>query len=306
MNKEHPNKLIDEADLRTALQALRADPNSFAAGIQQRVQEAEIRLRQDGESKDVRLDRSEWLRVAAVVIPLPLLSKGGGGALVKLSLGQLSLSKKIVAVAALPAIGLLLMVTATIWAIIKIRRAQHGQPAGEIDALKVGEITAGWWRQFGVLVVGMSGVLLLLMLTGYAIPVFMIFLVSGITMVSLVTRLGKERLVDRNTIAGTMCPGLFMLVQLTQMTTMFNHGFPFLDQMLIPTVLVLGGFAMMVTCVYPGEHVSRSTRLFFKSSLGIGLLLMAGWFSSSLWNPVSTSDGRWVVPRYHSGCCSRV
>ncbi len=290
MTEKHSKKLVDEADLRAALQPLRPDPDSFVAGIRQRIQEAEIRLCKDGDSKDTRLDRSDWLRVAAVVIPLPLLSKGGGGGLVKLSLGQISLGKKIVAVAALPAIGLLLMVTATIWAIIKIRRAQHGQSAGEMDALKVGEITAGWWRQFGVLVASMSGVLLLLMLTGYTIPVFIIFLVSGITMVSLITRLGKERLVDRNTIAATLCPGLLILVQLTHMTTMFNHGFPFLDQMLIPAVLVLGGLAMMVMSDPSGGLMNRSTILLFKSFLGVFLLLMAGWYSSSLWNPVSTQD----------------
>lgn len=291
MNNNHTNELIDESELRAALQPLRPNPDSFVAGIRQRLDEAEIRLR-DGESGeefgDARLDDSDWLQAAAAVIPLPLLGKSGGAGLVKL--GQLSLGKKMVAVAALPAIGLLLMVTATIWAIVRIRRAQREQLVGDFDAQKVGEVTAGWWRQFGILVIGMSAASLLLMFAGHTIPVFIVFLISGITMVSLITRLGKERLVNRSAIVGTLLPGLMILVQVTQSITILSPGKPFLDQMLIPTVLLLGVFAMSFMSASPREHISRTTGLVAKLLLGIMVLLMAGWFGSSLWNPVTTQD----------------
>ncbi|TWU48360.1 hypothetical protein [Rubripirellula reticaptiva] len=293
MSSKHPKQLIDETELRTALQPLRPNPNGFAAGIRQRLEEGNVRLR-DSEQNEASFDHSGWAQVAAAVMPLPLLGSNGGAGLVKL--GQLSLGKKVVAVAALPMVGLLLMVTASIWAIIRIRRAQRsnqqhqGQSIGDIDAVKLSQVTADWWRQFGVLVVGMSVMSVLLMVIGYTLPVFIVFMVSGITMVSLITKLGQEHLVDRNTIAGTLLPGLLMLVQVTHVITMIDHGNPFLDQMLIPAVLVLGGFAMLWMCAPPWEGIGRATDLVARSLLGIGLLLIASWFSSSLWNPVTTQD----------------
>ncbi|MGB7326899.1 MAG: hypothetical protein WBD31_18630, partial [Rubripirellula sp.] len=297
MNQKHPSPLIGETELRTALHSLRPDPDTFAAGVRQRIEAGNVRLRDrnsNSNPQDVSFDHSDWAQVAAAVIPLPMLGSSGSAGLVKL--GQLSLGKKIVAVAALPTIGLLLMVTASIFAVIKIRRAhraskQHdGHPASDIDAAKLGQVTADWWRQFGVFVVGASAVSLLLMFIGYTIPVFIVFLVSGTTMVSLITKLGQEHLVDRNTIARNLMPGLLMLVQITHFVAMIDHGNPFLDPMLIPAVLVLGGFTMLWMCASPWEHISRTTDLIAKSLLGVGMLAMASWFGSSIWNPVTTQD----------------
>ncbi|PHR91474.1 MAG: hypothetical protein COA78_34025 [Blastopirellula sp.] len=294
MNEKHPNELIDEAELRAALQPLRPDPDSFAAGIRQRVEEAEVKLR-DQDFDEAKLENSDWLQVAASVIPLPLFGNAGSSGLVKL--GQLTLGKKMVAVAALPAIGLLLMVTASIWAIIKIRRVQRGQLAGDIDVLKAGEVTAAWWRQNGYLLGGMSLLMLPLMFTGYTIPVFIIFLVSGIAMVSLITKLGKERLVDRKAIAKVLCPALIILCQLTHLSSMFIHGNPFLDQMLIPAILLLGGIVMLVVCDPASKNV-YDTGLVGKWFGGILLVVLAGLFSSSVWNPVTTQDLKTYVESF--------
>jgi hypothetical protein len=286
MKEMNPTELIDEAELRVALQPLRPAPDSFASGIRQQIEAAERKSRYGGD--EAKLDQSDWLHVAAAVIPLPLLGNGGGMGLIQF--GKLSLGKKMIAIAALPAIGLLLMVTATIWATVKIRQAQRGQSVGDLDVSKVAEVTGSWWRQFGALVVGMAVVSLLLMFTGFTLPVLIIFLVSGITMVSLITKLGQEQLVDRNSIAAALCPGLLILVQITHIATMFSQGNPFLDQMLIPAVLVLGGLVIMLMCVTPIERFSRVKGYVFKTVFAIALLWMAGWFSSSIWNPVSTQD----------------
>ena len=281
MNKTNASQLIEESDLRAALQPWRTDPELFAAKVRQRIDAAELQLTTNEDSDQTRMTRSEWLQTAAAVIPIPLLGKGASGGLVKL--GQLSLGKKLVAWAALPAIGLLLMVAASIWAFIKIRQAERGQPVGSVDAAKLNEVTAGWWRQFGLSTAVVSIVMLLLIWTGYTLPLFVIFLLSGAAMVTLISRLGQAGLVDRRTIAGALGPGLIMLVQLTQSATMFSHGYPFLDQSLIPTVLVLGGLVVMLACEWP----SLGARTWFTS---IGLILLAGWFSASVWNPVSTRE----------------
>ncbi len=59
-------------------------------------------------------------------------------------------------------------------------------------------------------------------------PVFVVFLISGIAMVSLITRLGKEHLIERATIAGALSSGLILLAQVTQISVLFSNGTPFL------------------------------------------------------------------------------
>lgn len=310
MNEKQSSQLLDEADLRAALLPLRPDPVRFAEGIRRRLQRADgadhSRLGEagDGAASERRAteraterratERSEWLQTAAAVIPLSLVGKGGSGGLIKL--GQLTLGKKIVALAALPAVGLLLMITASIWAIIKIRRAHRGQPAGDIDVLKTNQVLAVWWRRFGLVTMGFCAVLLLLMRTGYTLPVFIVFLISGIAMVSLVTKLGQERLIERNAIAGALSSGLFLLAQLTQIAVMSGHGTPFLDQMLIPAVLMCGAFLISCLCRYPMAQTSgmRGAQVI----MGILFLLLVGSFSSTVWNPVTQRELKTFVESF--------
>lgn len=288
MNEQTSTEWIDEAELRAALQPWQTDPERFADGVRQRIEQAELQLPAVNETDRARMAESDWLETAAAVIPVPLLSHGAGSSLVKL--GQLSLGKKLVAWAALPATGLLLMVAASIWAIIKIRRAQRDKIPGDVDAIKLAEATAAWWKQFGLAIPVIGVIMLLLMLTGHAMPVFIIFLVSGTTMVGLISRLGKAGLVDRRTVAGALAPGLLILVQLTHTSTMLSHGYPFLDQMLVPTVLLLGGMAITIVCNGLDAKAGVRSWMLWSPMLWLPMLLLVGWFSGSLWNPVSKQD----------------
>ena len=283
MNGPHAEDLMDEHDLRLALLPWRADPKLFAAGVRQRIGQSKVRLSQAVDCDQTTMDHSSWLQTAAAVIPIPLLSKGSASGLVKL--GQLSLGKKLVAWAALPATGLLLMLAATVWAVLKVRQAQRGQPTGGTDVGKLAEVTAQWWRQFGVVNVALSFVLLLLMLSGTMLPMLIIFLVSGAAMVALISRLGQAGLVDRQTVAGALSPGLLVLVQVTHTTTMLSHGTPLLDQMLIPALLLAAGLVVTIMCDWPLTRAGTRTWISC-----IPMVLLAGWFSSSLWNPVSIGD----------------
>ena len=293
MNKPSSNELIDEAELRAALQPWRTDTGLFTTRVRLRIEQADVRSRLVDNGDTTKLERSDWLQAAAAVIPVPLLSHGASGGLVKL--GQLSLGKKLVAFAALPATGLLLMLAASIWAVIKIRKAQRGQSLGGMDAAKLAQVTADWWRQFGLVTPIMCVVMLCLMLTGHPLPVFIIFLLSGMAMVALISRLGKAGLVDRRTVAGALTPGLMILVQLTHTTTMFSFGYPFLDQMLIPTVLLLGGLAITIVCFWPGAPTGSSPSMLM---MCLPLVLLAGWFGSSMWNPVTKQDLKTYVESF--------
>ncbi|MEO2019175.1 MAG: hypothetical protein ABGZ53_32935 [Fuerstiella sp.] len=136
MNQKDQGKLIDEDELRAALRPLRVDPDAFEQEVRRRMEaleaETTIRLRSadvggDG-SRDAKFENSGWSGVAASVIPLNVLGKGTSGtgtitaSIGQTSLSQLSLGQKIVALAAVPAITILLMISATVWACVRIRK----------------------------------------------------------------------------------------------------------------------------------------------------------------------------------------
>ena len=296
MNDKSPSELIDERELRAALRPLRPDRSAFEVTVRQ-LMDAKRRSRDDLDSDDAKLEHSDWLQVAASVIPLPLLCKGTSGSLAKFSLGQLSLGQKLVAITALPAVTLMLMVTATIWAYVQVHRAHRGQQTGNIDPQRMVEVTARWWRVFGVLVVGMAGMSVLLMLVGYAIPVFVFFLVSGITMVSLITRLARNQMIDRGAIGGSFCAGMFLLAQVAQVFTMWSPGSPFLDQTLIMAILMAGGLVVLMLS-FPFAQFSRIRKVLVALSLAAVVVLLVGWFSSSLWNPISKIEMKEYVESF--------
>ena len=57
-----------------------------------------------------------------------------------------------------------------------------------------------WWKRFGLLIGCVLVLSLLLLFSGYVLPVFIVFLASAVAMVSLVTRLGRAGMVDRRVI----------------------------------------------------------------------------------------------------------
>ncbi len=285
MNTNNSTELIDEAELRLVLLPFRQDRNKFHEAVQKLIAEKQISGHKSRFSDEQELERSPWLQTAAAVIPLPLLNQQAGLGLVKL--GQLSLGKKIVAIAASPLAGLLLMAITTIWAIRRIRRAQRGQTVLNIDVLKQSEAISAWWRTFGFWCVGLIAITVLLMFTDYPPPAFLLLLISGGALVSLVTQLGREKLIDRSVITAALCPSLIILGQFMHIATMINRGLPLLDQMLIPAVLLLASLVIVNLC---DGAIRKKGGAGYKWGLNVGLLMLAAWFSSSLWHPISSLD----------------
>ena len=298
MNQRDQSELIDEDELRAALRPLRVDRDAFEQEVRRRVEASEaetrVRLRSadvgDDGGRDAKLERSGWLRVAASVIPLNVLGKGTSGtgtvtaSFGQYSLSHLSLGQKIVALTAIPAIGILLMISATVWAYFRIRKAQLGQQSDSVSQEQLSTELIGWWKQFGLLIVGLSALSVVLMFVGFVVPVFVVLLISGITMVSLITRLGRDQMIDRVAIAGCLAPALVILAQVMQVYSMSGRGMHFLDQGLLQAVLMGGGF-LLLTLSRPPARVGGLTLTLGSIVAGV---LMVGWFSRSVWDPVST------------------
>ncbi len=75
MSDQSSGQLLDEAELRAALQPLRPDPSRFASGIQQRLAQADVVPATVEDNRDAKIASSEWLQTAAAVIPISLIVK---------------------------------------------------------------------------------------------------------------------------------------------------------------------------------------------------------------------------------------
>ena len=118
MSQHDMNDLIDEQELRDALRPLRPNRDVFAAEVTRRI-EATKRVMLDNSQADQPFEESQWLRVAASVIPFSSFAKSTSDA-VSVSLGTSSLGYKLLGIAALPATTVLLMVGATVFGIVRI------------------------------------------------------------------------------------------------------------------------------------------------------------------------------------------
>jgi hypothetical protein len=181
-------ELIEEQDLRDAFAAFRPDAAVFEAGVRSRLSA----MPQPQSPFDGSNATSPWLQVAASMIPLSLFNKAVvPGAVIPLA--KVSLGYKLWFYAALPAVSVLLMVTATLFALIRIRQA-HLSPASKSVGAAQQQliILKKWWITYGFIPVCLSLVALFLSLSGYAFPMFIFFLCSGGAMLALVTRLGTS------------------------------------------------------------------------------------------------------------------
>ena len=290
MNKNDANEMIDEQELRDALRPFVASREDFEAGVRQRIEAAQSSLSQtmlpDADREQSR-EHSSWLQVAASVVPLPLLGKVGYGS-TSIPLGKLSIGHKLIGLVALPAISLLLMAGATLFGILRMRTAQRSPQREHQNVIEMESAIANWWKQFGWLIGGLCALALLLMFIGYALPVYIALVTSGVAMVALVTRLGHAGMLDRLTIARNLIAGLAILAQVTLIYTMFDSGIHLLDQSLIQSVLYFGMFILLMFMVCAGCRGWRAVIGFFcVAAIGV---LMVGYFSRSLWSPVTVDE----------------
>lgn len=290
MNTTEQNDLISERDLRMALRPLRPDPVAFEEAVRQQVESQKNVLEKD-TSDTSSFDQSEWVRVAASLIPIPLLGKSASTSLSIASLGKLSIGKQIVAYAALPATGLLLIFVTTVWSFFKIRAVNRNGNSGEADVQK-SMVIIGRWNFLPVTgCLAFVLVSMILLYFGFVIPVFAFFLLSVVAMVTLITRLGHERMVDRGTVGEILGSWLMTMGQLPFVLVMTGGGSPLLDQSLIQAVLFAGGMVILLIRIQTKWFRSRIVRNLSLSAVTVALTLMLGliaWFTISLWHPITT------------------
>jgi len=275
------NNLIDEQELRDALEALRPERDAFEAGFRNRLHA----MPQRETAKHLDHEDSPWLQVAASMLPLSLFGKVAGTSSA-IPLGKVSLGYKLVGYLALPSISVLLMVGATLIALFRIRKAHTSTISNAPDAAEQRTaILLKWMKSFGFIPTSLSVVALIVLLLGYTFPVFIFFLGSGIAMVTLVTRLGRAGLIDRSTVGVTLISSLLGLIQVIQITDNFDSGYHLLNQGLVSVILLMAAMLLGVAMSigrWRGWQSAEKT---------VGIIIVAVlfvlFFGESIWNPMS-------------------
>jgi hypothetical protein len=275
------NDLIDEQELRDALEPLRPEADAFEAGVRKRLRSMPQHRKLDIPA----FDDSPWLHVAASMVPLSLIGKTASAHTV-MPLGMVPLGYKIIGYVALPSISILLMLGATLIAMFKIRKAQVSPASGDADAAKQSlDVLKNWWWSFGLIPTCLSLIALIAFVSGYTFPVFLFFLGSGFAMVALVTRLGQAGIIDRGTVGGSLISSLVGLAQVMQITTIFDSGRHLLDQSLVMLILLLAAILLGLVISLGQWNGRRTFAIAFM--LIVSAALIFGFFGQSIWNPMT-------------------
>ena len=236
MSEQKSNQLIDEEELRTALRPMRPDSREFEEAVLQKIAASDVTLSR--EASDTK-SSADWMRVAASIIPLSIFGSGkvahAAGSLAKVSIG-----KKLIGVAALPAIGVFLMIGGTVMAMFRIRSVSCDSSGPAVTAEEVQHASLWWWKRYGWMPVALAfGGLLLRFGLDITIPILPIFLLSCLAMVSFFTYLGRQGWVSRRAIGGSFLQGLLALAQVSDIF-IFDADIHLLDPNLVRLVLTAG------------------------------------------------------------------
>lgn len=291
MNPNDPNHLIAESELRDALQIHRPEAARFAQVVHQRV--AELRSEVATRASASEQKRLDWLRTAASVIPLPLLAKGAGGALGKgVGTGGPWAAKVVGWLASGPLI-LLLAAGGFLLGFQRIRSAQRRSASAEPgDPSNHQRVTEAWWKASGAFHIAICVAAVLLMLIGHTVPALIVFLVYGIAIVALVTRLGQQGLIDRTLLAMGIAQALMVWAGLISVVAKASRGTFLLDQSLAAAIMCLGACVVALCgCVTAKLRLQR----IFSVVAVIPLLILVAIYGSSALFPMTHQDVRTYV-----------
>jgi hypothetical protein len=250
MNQLNNVDLIDEDEIRAALKTLRPDIASFRSGVHRRLEIASNRLseaQRQSANYNSNPRQSDWLRIAASFAPIHLLSRGVDSNIPPISFAAVSLGKKLVIVFAFPFLCFF-MIGLTAIGMLRIRAAQKGQIASDIDTEQARQATSQWWMMYGWIAVVVFITTLVAPFLGWTTPLMIALVCSGFAAVSFVRALAKENLVERSLIGGMCVACLGLLGQLSQ--TFSTHSTQVLDPNLVTGVLFAGAF-MIASFVRP-------------------------------------------------------
>lgn len=232
-----PVKLIAEEDLRAALRPDQVDANGFEAGIRARIEAGEERFK-------LQESQSPLLRVAAAILPWPLMSGGkivGGGT----KLSSVAFGQKLLGYAALPAISLFLLVGAAMFSAMKIRGVQKENHPDTGDPKEIQSAVRQWWSRYKWCAWLVWAAVLILPMIGSTWLLFLLLLISFASLLCFLSGFAKLGVGNRLVISQSCFMGLVFLGQSMVNAGVGKRDIHFVDQKLIAVVLYIGSLILL-------------------------------------------------------------
>ncbi len=159
------NDLIEEEDIRKALQRLRPDRDAFEVEVRRRLNGLVQRRLEPKEEA-----ASPWLQVAASMMPLLLIGKASI-APAGVSIAKISFGYKLIGYLALPAMSVLFVLGAGLLALIQVWRTplRRTNDSGMAEEQSMALLTT-WWKTFGLVQLAFPCIAIVLYAMGYEFP----------------------------------------------------------------------------------------------------------------------------------------
>lgn len=286
-----PVDLISEEELRLALKPHRVDPQKFEAAVHERLQENE------GLEYNPTATMSPLLKTAAGLLPLELFAASQTtGAAVK-SAPVAGILSKLLGVAAFPAISLFVLLGATIFSALKIRKIQRQSDSGQlVDEQAAFAGATRWWRGHW------WGSLLLYIVTfamcwfGATWLLFLGYIVSTLVLLYILKGFARAGIGSRQIVGQSCVWGLLLLGQSAGFAGIGNDDIHMLNQVLLVPLFFMGAFVVLLISNW-GSNRKRSVRVAGTVVFGIvGALVV--WFVTPPIMPVTAAQIRRYVESF--------
>ena len=282
MNLNPDRDLVSESELRAALRPNKIDADSFEAGVRQRIQAAEAQ-----RANDPLADAPPLLRVAAAVMPVPVIT-GGKVTASAAPLAHVPGLSKLLGYVAMPAVSLFVMVGAFVFGAARIRNIQRNNLPDSMDQLAMEEAARLWWHQNKRFARVFFAATIVLPILGATALLLLLYSISLGMMLYMLSGLAKLGLGNRRMIAGSCVAGLGLLGVASLTSTIGQHDIHFVDQMLLPAIF-LGGVLILIPFLGPygtirGPFSDEQQPRWLRALL---LVLMIAWLTHAIWWPIT-------------------
>jgi hypothetical protein len=243
--------LVPEDDLRAALRPYRVDPGTFESAVRARVSDSL------NHADDPLASLSPAQRSAAAFLPLEVIASGQmPAAAFRLVPGMGAY--KVLSYAAFPAISLFVLIGATVFSIVKIRRIRDENVSAPVDGKALQESTKQWWHdnKWGVWSVFAASVAIAWF--GATWLLFLCYIVSLGLLIYVLTSLARIGLGNRLLVCQSCVISLGFLGQLAGFPGIGDEDIHVVDQGLIAPLFFSGAF--VVTLIMIGSTIGSHQR----------------------------------------------
>ncbi len=234
--------LVPEDDLRAALRPYRVDPGTFESAVRARVS--------DGLSHadDPLASLSPAQRSVAAFLPLEVIAAGQMPAAAYKLVPGIG-AYKLLSYVAFPAISLFVLLGATVFSILKIRRIRDENDSAPVDGEVLRESTKQWWHdnKWGVWSVFAGSVAMAWF--GATWLLFLCYIVSLGLLIFVLTSLARIGLGNRLIIGQSCVITLSLLGQLAGFPGIGDQDIHFVDQALMVPLFFAGALVLELIMV---------------------------------------------------------